>query len=100
FKISNIAASGIAPGARVNQAAGGATDQDVTLNATATIKTANLAGLSSALSLPLTPTQTENSGGGYYNGLFAENYARAYIDDRAHLKAQRDVLIHSLTDTE
>ncbi|HKJ55264.1 MAG TPA: FG-GAP-like repeat-containing protein, partial [Nitriliruptoraceae bacterium] len=101
--VYNMAASGIADGARVNQGAGLVPDpaQRVTLEADAIVDVVLISGLESALTLPGdTAGGTENSVGGYYSGLFVDNYARAYIDDRAVVSSATDVTIDSSTETE
>jgi len=99
--IYNLAASGIAAGSLVNQRGlpAGA-DQDVVLNALATVAAVNLAGLRSALTLPGSDGGSPDvSVGGYWNGGFVDNYARALIDDRTVVRAARDVSLRSRTDT-
>ncbi|HZM80393.1 MAG TPA: FG-GAP-like repeat-containing protein, partial [Candidatus Limnocylindrales bacterium] len=96
--VYNLAAAGIAAGALVNRRGAvlvGA-DQDVAVNAVARLTAVSLAGLPSALSLP-GGSGGEISVGGYVNLLFADDYARAYIDDRAKVTG-RDVILNSLTD--
>ncbi|MHC4507326.1 MAG: FG-GAP-like repeat-containing protein, partial [Planctomycetota bacterium] len=94
--IYNMAGAGIASGARVNQRTTSAgADQDVVVDASATIDVTNLAGLQSVLSVGGLVTPGGVGVGGYFNGLFADNYARAYIDDLAHVSAAHDVSIHS-----
>src|SRR6266511_2685328 len=98
--IYNLAASGIAPGARVNQhGLFAGTDQDVALDARASVATVNIAGLPSALTLRGAGGAPDVSVGGYWGGGFIDNYARATIDDLALVRAARDVSLHSLTDT-
>ena len=105
--VYNMAASGIAPGALVNQCFAAGTcatltagaDQDVLLDSTATVETVNIAGLESALSVPAGGGTSDKSGGGYFSGFFPSNSARSYIDDRTAVTAARDVSLHALTDT-
>ena len=103
LEIYSMAATGIAPGARVNQrglTAG--SDQDVVLDARSTFETATVAGLESALVLPTggVAGAAQKAGGGYASALIADNYARSYIDDRATVKAARDIKLDALTDSK
>ena len=56
-----------------------------------------LGGLDSAINFDAAGPGTADAVGGYFNGLFADNYARAYIDDRANVGAARDVTLESRT---
>ena len=101
LNVYNQAASGIASGARVNQRGlAGDADQDVTARATGTLQIANLAGLDSAINLTDGGSGTADAVGGYFGGIFADNYARAYIDDRARVTAEHDVRLESLTQND
>jgi hypothetical protein len=96
--VYNQAASGIAAGAQVNQRGYlAASEQDVVLDAAGTVYVANLAGLDSALNFTGSGPNSAGNVGGYFNGLWVDNYARAYIEDRADVHAARDVTLHSLT---
>ncbi len=91
--IYNHGASGIAPGARVNQRGlAAAADQDVTLDATGTVQTTSLGGVD-----PGTLGGPTAAVGAFFNGLFLDNYADASVGDRAAVQAARDVTVHSLT---
>ncbi|HSO00903.1 MAG TPA: hypothetical protein VLS46_00135, partial [Gaiellaceae bacterium] len=94
LELYSAAAVGIAPGARVQA-------EDIVGNATSSLDAVAVSGLESALSLPATPSGTaDTAGGGYFGGVFAENYARAYIDDRALVTAARDIALDALTRTQ
>ena len=98
IEIYNLSGAGIAPGAKVNKRglAAGA-DQDVVLNADVHGRGLAGRGLESVLATPAgTPTAADTAGGGYFNGLFVDNHARAYIDDRAVVKAARNISLDAL----
>ena len=97
--VYNLASSGIASGARVNQRGivPAAADQQVVIDSTGTIRLANLAGLDSALNFVGGDAVGDPSVGGYFNGISADNYARSYIDDLAVVRAAQDVSISSQT---
>jgi hypothetical protein len=101
-ELYNMAAVGIAPGARVNQrglAPGAA--QDIVMDATSTVEVSAVAGMESAISLPAVAGtgDADTAGGGYFNGVFLDNYARAFVDDRAHVKAARDIAMDATADS-
>ncbi|MDP8942565.1 MAG: zinc dependent phospholipase C family protein, partial [Actinomycetota bacterium] len=93
----NLAAAAIASGALVNQRPQAAAfDQDVVLDARATVEVTNVAGLASAISLGSGGDPGRTTGvGGYFSAIAVDNYARAYIDDLARVRARRDVLVRS-----
>ncbi|HUH15478.1 MAG TPA: hypothetical protein VML35_06310, partial [Gaiellaceae bacterium] len=95
LELYSLAAVGIAPGARV-------TAEDVIGNAVSTLEAVAVAGLESALSLPAggSPGAADTAGGGYFGGVFAETYARAYVDDRATVTTTRDLTLDALTHTK
>ena len=43
--------------------------------------------------------RADTAGGGYFSGVFAENYARTYIDDRAKVTTTRDITMDATTDS-
>ncbi|MHB1243241.1 MAG: beta strand repeat-containing protein, partial [Gaiellaceae bacterium] len=93
LELFNAAATGVAPGAGVEAG-------DLVMNAVSTLEAAAVSGLESALSLPAgPPTTADTAGGGYFGGVFAESYARAYIDDRAIVSVARDIAMDTLTRT-
>src|SRR5262249_56197974 len=93
----NQAGAGISAGAKVNQRGfPTSATQDIVIDADATIQLALLAGLDSAINFDDNGAPgTAIAVGGYFNGLFADNYATAYIDDRADVAAAPHVAIHS-----
>src|SRR5262249_58604736 len=72
--------------------------QDVIIDADANLQLAMLGGLASVINFHDVGPVTANAVGGYFNGLFTDNYARAYIDDLADVNAVRDVAINSRTE--
>ena len=103
LEIYSAAATGFAPGSRVNQRGlTPASDQDVVTNAVSSVETVNVSGLESALSLPTggVATPASTAGGGYFGGTFIENYARAYVDDRAWVAAARDIKLQARTESK
>ena len=98
--VYNLAGSGIASGAFVNQHTPGAgAGQDVEIEATATVNVLDVAGLPSALSFADGPA-SDVGVGGYISVLFVDNYARSYIDDLVTIDAAGDVTIDSLVHTD
>ena len=93
--VYGMAAAGVAHGAQVNQHpfTPPSATQDITITALSDIDAVALAGLDSALSLPGSGGTPETSVGGYFDGLFVDNYARAQIDDRADVRAERDITL-------
>ncbi len=97
--VYNQAASGIAAGAKVNQRELPDSEvQDVEIRSHGTVQLAVLGGLDSAINLDTPGPGTADAVGGYFNGLFADNYSRSYIDDRATVDAARNVDVESRTD--
>jgi hypothetical protein len=70
----------------------------VVLDAEGVIELALLGGLDSAINFDTPGPGTADAVGAYFNGLFADNYAKAYIDDRATVDAARDVRAEARTD--
>ncbi len=97
--IYNMAAAGIAGGSLINTRFTGDIDQDVIVDAHADADVTNVAGLDSPLSAGGVPTAGGIGVGGYFGAVLLDNYARAYIDDRALVIAERDLRLESLVDT-
>ena len=77
---------------------GASLDQDLEITADGTVQLAALAGLDTTLNFQdVGGGATADAVGGYFNGLFVDNYARAYIDDLADVSVAEDVKIKSLT---
>src|SRR5437763_1397745 len=74
-----------------------ATDQDVHIQAIGTIGTVNVAGQNSSLNFGGSGT---GNVGGFFDGVFYDNHARAYIDDLAVVSALRDITVNAQTRNE
>jgi autotransporter-associated beta strand protein len=97
----NAGVAGIAAGARVNERMEALpADQDVVIDAQASIEATALAGLDSPLNFGSGIPAAENSIGGFFSGLLLDNRAKAYIDDRTEVAAGRDVLLRATTTSE
>ena len=101
--IYNLAGAGIASGAAVN--AGNALtadpDQDVVVDAFAHVDVTTVAGLESVLSFGGLSGPAGDAGvGGYFSSVWADNYARAYVDDLAHVVAADDVVVSSAVQSD
>jgi hypothetical protein len=95
LNVDNLGTSGIAQGARVNQRlASLPATQDVKVHSTASVGTVNTVGQQSVLN-------NTGSGavgvGGFFGGVWYDNEARAFIEDRATVSAGRDIDLHAGT---
>ena len=93
--VYNMAASAIASGVQLNQRTTTASvDQTVIVDASSLIEVTVIAGIESVLSFSEVPT-SDVAAGGYFSAIFADNYARAYIDDLAHVHAAADLVLNA-----